>query len=107
MQFASSMTTVCLTESKTVTEKQLMNVARCIGKNWKEVGRLALEISSTSLEQIMEENPHNHREQVFNMLLQWRMKEREKASATRLHELLSQEDCALAPGSIEFLLNDS
>ncbi|XP_062872165.1 uncharacterized protein zgc:174906 [Trichomycterus rosablanca] len=97
----------CKTKSKTVTEKQLMQVARYIGKNWKEVGRVALEISNTKLEQIMEENPHNHREQVFHMLWQWSIREREKALATRLHELLSQEECAIAPGSIDFLLKDS
>ncbi|XP_060750014.1 uncharacterized protein zgc:174906 [Tachysurus vachellii] len=88
---------------RTVTEKQLMKVARYIGANWKEVGRVALEIPSIRLEQIVEENPHNLKEQVFCMLRLWSMRERHNASATRLHELLRQEEI----GSIDFLLEDS
>ncbi|KAL6483517.1 hypothetical protein MHYP_G00083890 [Metynnis hypsauchen] len=90
-----------------VTEKQLMLVARRIGSNWKEVGRAALEISSTRLEQIIEENPRNLRECVFTMLRDWTMREREKATADCLHSLLTQEENAVAPGSIDFLLEDN
>ncbi|KAB5546598.1 hypothetical protein PHYPO_G00073910 [Pangasianodon hypophthalmus] len=93
--------------SRTVTEKQLMKVARHIGTDWKEVGRVALEISSVKLEQIVEENPHSHRERVFSMLRLWSMREKELASATRLHSLLTQEEFAVTPGSIDFLLEES
>ncbi|KAK1803437.1 hypothetical protein P4O66_020866, partial [Electrophorus voltai] len=48
-----------------VSEKQLMLVARCVGTGWKEVARVALDLPSTRLEQIAEENPRNHRECVF------------------------------------------
>ncbi|KAK3519245.1 hypothetical protein QTP70_022234 [Hemibagrus guttatus] len=88
--------------SGTVTERQLMMVARYIGANWKEVGRVALEISSIRLEQIIEENPRNHREQVFCMLRLWSMRERDKASPSRLHALLTQEKI----GGIDFLLEE-
>ncbi|KAI4886155.1 hypothetical protein NFI96_019028 [Prochilodus magdalenae] len=95
------------TSSRTVTEKQLMLVARHIGSSWKEVGRVVLEISTTRLEQIVEENPRNIRECVFTMLRDWSMREREKATAARLHSLLTQEENAVAPGSIDFLLEDN
>ncbi|TSL61203.1 Death domain-containing protein CRADD [Bagarius yarrelli] len=95
------------TGCRTVTEKQLMMVARYIGTNWKEVGRVALELTSVRLEQIVEENPHNHRERVFSMLNLWSMREREKATAARLHTLLTQVDIGVAPGSIDFLLEES
>ncbi|KAL7864223.1 hypothetical protein AOLI_G00156430 [Acnodon oligacanthus] len=94
----------CKTSSGMVTEKQLMLVARHIGSSWKELGRAVLEISSTRLEQIMEENPRNLRECVFTMLRDWTMREREKATADRLYSLLTQEENAVAPGSIDFLL---
>lgn len=90
-----------------VTEKQLMMVARHVGANWKEVGRVALEIPSVKLEQIVVENPNNHRERVFCMLRLWSTRERDKASATHLHSLLTQEEFGLAPGSIDFLLKES
>ncbi|XP_017563412.1 uncharacterized protein zgc:174906 [Pygocentrus nattereri] len=95
------------TSSGMVTEKQLMLVARHIGSSWKEVGRAVLESSSTRLEQIMEENPRNLRECVFTMLRDWTMREREKATADRLHSLLTQEENAVVPGSIDFLLEDN
>ncbi|KAI5609134.1 hypothetical protein C0J50_6136 [Silurus asotus] len=93
--------------NRMVTEKQLMLVARNIGLTWKEVGRVALEIPSVRLEQIVAENPHSHREQVFCMLRLWSMREKEKASAVRLHSLLTQEDFGVSPGSIDFLLEEN
>ncbi|XP_053499499.1 uncharacterized protein zgc:174906 isoform X1 [Ictalurus furcatus] len=95
------------TGSRTVTEKELMMVARHIGADWKELGRVALEIPSVKLEQIVEENPNNHRERVFSMLHLWSMRERDKASATRLHSLLTQEESSVTPRSIDFLLEES
>ncbi|KAK2851428.1 hypothetical protein Q5P01_007704 [Channa striata] len=86
-----------------VGEKQLMTVARAIGKCWREIGRLALNIHSVKLEQIEEDHPL-HVERVFAMLRYWRTCQREKATAARLHSLLSQEDWALPPESIDFLL---
>lgn len=84
-----------------------MMVARNIGSKWKQVGREALEIPNVKLEQIVEENPHNHTERVFSMLHLWSMRERDKASATRLHSLLTQEEFGVTPGSIDFLLEES
>ncbi|XP_075952449.1 uncharacterized protein LOC142954955 [Anarhichas minor] len=86
-----------------VKERQLMMVARTIGKSWREIGRLALDVPSVKLEQIEEDNSV-HVERVFAMLRFWRTRQREKATAARLHSLLSQSDWALPPESIDSLL---
>ncbi|XP_054653917.1 uncharacterized protein zgc:174906 [Dunckerocampus dactyliophorus] len=86
-----------------VTEKQLMTIARAVGRSWREIGRLALEIPNVKLEQIEEDHPRLV-ERVFAMLNYWRTCQREKATATYLHALLSQNDWALPPESIDFLL---
>uniref|UniRef100_A0A3B1JJ63 Zgc:174906 n=1 Tax=Astyanax mexicanus TaxID=7994 RepID=A0A3B1JJ63_ASTMX len=93
--------------SRMVTEKQLMLVSRHIGRNWKELARVDLELSSTRLEQIEEENLHSHRERVFSALRAWSMRERDRATPTRLHSLLTQEENAVAPGSLDFLLEEN
>uniref|UniRef100_UPI0037E70E67 uncharacterized protein n=1 Tax=Semicossyphus pulcher TaxID=241346 RepID=UPI0037E70E67 len=89
--------------SRLVKEKQLMTVARTIGRSWREIGRLALDLTTVKLEQI-EEDHSLHVERVFAMLRLWRTCQREKATAAHLHSLLSQEDWALPPESIDFLL---
>ncbi|KAK2897612.1 hypothetical protein Q8A73_013992 [Channa argus] len=89
--------------SRLIEEKQLMTVARAIGRCWREIGRLALDIKSVKLEQI-EEDHSLHVERVFAMLRHWQTCQREKATAARLHSLLSQNDWALPPESIDFLL---
>lgn len=80
-----------------------MTVARAIGRSWREIGRLALDIPSVKLEQI-EEDHSLHTERVFAMLCYWRTRQKVKATAALLHSLLSQEDWALPPESIDFLL---
>ncbi|CAN9516084.1 unnamed protein product [Ophioblennius macclurei] len=86
-----------------VTEKQLMAVARGIGKSWKEIGRMSLDVPSVKLEQ-MEEDHSSHAERVFAMLRYWSTCQREKATPAHLHALLSQGDWAPPPESIDFLL---
>ncbi|XP_034446116.1 uncharacterized protein zgc:174906 isoform X2 [Hippoglossus hippoglossus] len=95
---------ICRNRSHLVTEKQLMTVARAIGRSWREIGRLALDIPSVKLEQI-EEDKSQHVERVFAMLGHWRTCQREEATAAHLHSLLSQEDWALPPDRIDFLLD--
>ncbi|XP_074500389.1 uncharacterized protein LOC141772847 [Sebastes fasciatus] len=94
---------ICNKGSRLVKEKQLMAVARTIGKSWREIGRLALDIPSVKLEQI-EEDHSQHVERVFAMLRYWSARQRRKATAAHLHLLLSQEDWELPPESIDFLL---
>ncbi|XP_028266202.1 uncharacterized protein LOC114438821 [Parambassis ranga] len=93
----------CNNGSVLVKEKQLMSVARAIGKSWREIGRMALDIPTVKLEQI-EEDHSTHVERVFAMLRYWRTCQREKATAAQLHSLLSHNDWALPPESIDFLL---
>ncbi|KAM4562943.1 uncharacterized protein PAE49_011223 [Odontesthes bonariensis] len=93
----------CSKDHGLVKERQLMSVARSIGRSWREIGRLALDISSVKLEQI-EEDHSLHVERVFAMLRYWRTRQRGKATAAHLHSLLSQEDWALPPESLECLL---
>ncbi|KAJ8369995.1 hypothetical protein SKAU_G00100230 [Synaphobranchus kaupii] len=95
----------CEAGSGMVTEKQMMLVARGVGRNWKQLGRVALEIPTVRLEQIEEENPSNQVERVFAMLRAWRMRERRDATAARLHALLSADECAPLPESVDFLLD--
>uniref|UniRef100_A0A1A7X1S2 Death domain-containing protein n=2 Tax=Iconisemion striatum TaxID=60296 RepID=A0A1A7X1S2_9TELE len=94
----------CSNGSRLVTEKQLMSVARAIGRSWREIGRRVLTISSVKLEQI-EEDHSLHVERVFAMLRYWRKLQRDKATAAHLHALLSQGDEALLPEDIDFLIN--
>lgn len=80
-----------------------MAVARVIGRSWKEIGRLALNVPSVKLEEI-EEDHALHVERVFAMLRYWSARQREKATAAYLHSLLCQEDLALPIENIDFLL---
>ncbi|KAJ8258234.1 hypothetical protein GJAV_G00194640 [Gymnothorax javanicus] len=97
----------CEAGSRMVTEKQMMLVARVLGRDWKQLGRVVLQVPSVKLEQIEEENPGNHTERVFAMLRTWRSRERHNATAARLHELLSADECGPPPNSIDFLLEDT
>lgn len=80
-----------------------MTVARNSGRSWRETGRLALNVPSGKLEQI-EEDHSLHVERSFAMLRYWRARQRENATAAHLHYLLSQDDWALPPESIDLLL---
>lgn len=84
-----------------------MLVARNIGRSWREIGRLALEIPSVKLEQFEEDHPNNHVERVFAMLRYWCTRQRQDATAACLHSLLCQDQWALPPETIDFLLDTS
>ncbi|CAB1336682.1 unnamed protein product [Coregonus sp. 'balchen'] len=91
--------------TKMVVEKDLMRVARRIGHSWREIGTGALDIPSVKLEQIQENYPHSHVDRVFAMLRYWSTLKRHEATAANLHSLLCQDDWALPPDSIDFLLD--
>ncbi|XP_029477023.1 uncharacterized protein zgc:174906 [Oncorhynchus nerka] len=95
----------CKDGSKMVVEKDLMRVARNIGRSWRAIGTGALDIPSVKLDQILEDYPHSHVDRVFAMLRYWSTLKRQEATAANLHSLLSQDDCALPPDSIDFLLD--
>ncbi|XP_020490773.2 uncharacterized protein zgc:174906 [Labrus bergylta] len=91
--------------SSLVKEKQLLIVARTIGRSWKVIGGLALDIPNVKLEQI-EEDHSLHVDRVFAMLRHWRNSQRGKATASHLHSLLSQGDFDLPLENIDFLLEN-
>nr|XP_046221987.1 uncharacterized protein zgc:174906 [Oncorhynchus gorbuscha]XP_046221988.1 uncharacterized protein zgc:174906 [Oncorhynchus gorbuscha] len=95
----------CKDGSKMVVEKDLMRVARNIGRSWRAIGTGALDIPSVKLDQILEDYPHSHVDRVFAMLRYWSTLKRQEATAANLHSLLSQDDWALPPDSIDFLLD--
>lgn len=93
------------TSTMLVTEKQLMTVARAVGQSWREVAIMALEVPSVKLEQITADNPHCHVNQVFAALRYWKNIQRNKATASYLHSLLSQPDLTLPQEAFNFLLD--
>ncbi|XP_028850343.1 uncharacterized protein LOC114798643 [Denticeps clupeoides] len=87
-----------------VSEQQLMLAAGTFGRTWKQLAVAALGVPAAKLEQAVEENPRSPVMQVFSVLRHWRMREGPRATAARLHALLTQGDWALLPGSLDFLL---
>ncbi|XP_026092911.1 uncharacterized protein LOC113065677 [Carassius auratus] len=92
--------------TRMVSEREMMMVAGCIGNSWREVGILALDMNTTTLQQIEEDNSQ-HKMRVFTMLRKWSIREREQATAARLHSLLTQEDSGIDTLKINFLLDNN
>ncbi|NXQ61533.1 CRADD protein, partial [Anthoscopus minutus] len=84
-----------------LTEKELMQVAQRLGRNWKEVGILHLGLEQCRLEQIQEENPSNPILWSFEMLQEWRRRERQEATVSQL--LSCFEHAQIDPGILDFL----
>ncbi|KAM3845463.1 uncharacterized protein M6D78_003155 [Vipera latastei] len=89
---------------KLVSQEQLMKLARKMGKNWKEIGILFLRMDISRLEQFQEEHSKNIVMQIFSMLWAWRTREKDKATADRLYNILSQEGVELDSSAYAFLL---
>lgn len=89
---------------KLVSQEQLMRLARKMGKNWKEIGILFLRMDISRLEQFQEEHSKNVVMQIFSMLWAWRTREKDKATADRLYNILSQEGVELDSSAYAFLL---
>ncbi|KAM6473695.1 FAS-associated death domain protein-like isoform 1-T1 [Liasis olivaceus] len=89
---------------KLVTQQQLMRLASKVGKNWKKIGILFLGMENSRLEQIEEENPKNVVMQVFRMLYDWKNREKDKATAGHLYNILNQEGVELDPSAYAFLI---
>lgn len=84
-----------------LTERDLMQVAQRLGKNWQEVGIMCLELEQSRLEQIQEENPSNPIMWNFEMLREWWRRKRHEATAFRLRSCL--ERARVDPGILDFL----
>ncbi|XP_014116075.1 PREDICTED: uncharacterized protein LOC106628668 [Pseudopodoces humilis] len=90
-----------LMNPRRLTEKELMLVAKRLGKEWQEVGILHLGLEQSRLEQIQEENPCNPILWNFEMLREWWRRERQEATVSRLLSCL--EHARLNPGILDFL----
>ncbi|NXP56777.1 CRADD protein, partial [Heliornis fulica] len=77
-----------------LTEKDLIQIAQKLGKEWQEVGIGCLGMERSRLDQIQEDNPRNVIMQSFEMLREWRRREKEEATAPRLR-------ACLAPASLD------
>ncbi|NWH23615.1 death domain-containing protein CRADD-like isoform X1 [Grus americana] len=77
-----------------LTEKDLIQIAQKLGKEWQEVGIGCLGIERSRLDQIREDNPRNVVMQSFEMLREWRRREKQEATAPRLR-------ACLAPASLD------
>ncbi|XP_036255912.1 uncharacterized protein [Molothrus aeneus] len=78
--------------SRRLTEKDLMTVARKLGREWQEVGILYLGLERSRLEQIQEENPNNSILRSFEMLRDWQRRQRHEATASQLLACLEHAD---------------
>ncbi|NWJ05511.1 CRADD protein, partial [Crypturellus undulatus] len=73
-----------------LTERELMQVARLLGKEWQEVAICCLGLEKRRLEQIREDNPGNVVVQVFEGLREWQRRERHRATPAGLHARLAE-----------------
>ncbi|OPJ67300.1 hypothetical protein AV530_011049 [Patagioenas fasciata monilis] len=84
-----------------LTERDLMQVAQKLGREWQEVGIACLGLGSSRLDQIREEQPRSAVLQSFAMLLDWQRREKAAATAPRLRALLAP--ASLAPEVFDLL----
>ncbi|XP_074714114.1 uncharacterized protein LOC141938972 isoform X2 [Strix uralensis] len=70
--------------ARRLTEKELMQLAQKLGKEWQEVGIACLGLEKSRLDQIREDNPRSAVMQSFEMLLEWQRREQHEATAPRL-----------------------
>ncbi|XP_065510439.1 tumor necrosis factor receptor type 1-associated DEATH domain protein-like [Caloenas nicobarica] len=71
-----------------LTEKDLMQIAQKLGKEWQEVGIVCLGLERSRLDQIREDYPRSVVLQSFEMLLEWQRREKQEATAPRLRACL-------------------
>lgn len=84
-----------------LTEKELLRIAQKLGKEWQEVGIGCLGLERSRLEQIGEDNPGSVVMRSFEMLREWRRREKGEATASRL--LACLEPAGLDPEVFDLL----
>ncbi|CAN8207332.1 unnamed protein product [Coccothraustes coccothraustes] len=87
--------------TRRLTEKDLLEIAQRLGKEWQVVGIKHLGLERSRLEQIQEENPGNSILWGFEMLRDWQRRERHEATASRL--LACLEEAHLDTKILDFL----
>ncbi|XP_062409342.1 uncharacterized protein si:dkeyp-97b10.3 [Sardina pilchardus] len=81
-----------VSESATdVTDKQLMTLAKLMGKEWKQTAIACLGLSIVELDKL-QAGEDDHIMQRFRMLDSWRRKNKGKAGLDQLYECLNNED---------------
>lgn len=76
-----------------MSDKQLMQVAKCIGKEWKCVGISYLELTKQDMEDIEIATKGGQVMMNFHMLDRWRSRQSKgEAGVMQLYEALNQED---------------
>ncbi|XP_072510892.1 uncharacterized protein [Notamacropus eugenii] len=86
-----------------VTQRTLMKLAQHVGHEWRELGIMCLGLQLHQLDRL-EEDHFTTNMRVFHMFQLWRNQEKEKATATRLHQLLSQGSMSISPEALAVLL---
>ncbi|XP_064354836.1 uncharacterized protein LOC112996849 [Dromaius novaehollandiae] len=76
-------------EQRVLKERDLLQVAQKLGREWQEVGIQCLGLERSRLEQIREDNPNNVVMQIFEMLREWLRREKRHATAPHLHACLA------------------
>ncbi|XP_038608884.1 uncharacterized protein LOC119933428 [Tachyglossus aculeatus] len=89
---------------RVVSQRQLMRLARKLGRQWREVGVEFLGLRRHQLDGV-EEDHGTVGTRVFAMLMLWRNREGPAATASRLLRLLSQDDSPVDPEALAELLD--
>ncbi|KAJ7428725.1 hypothetical protein WISP_00904 [Willisornis vidua] len=87
--------------ARLLTEKDLLQIAQRLGKEWQQVGILCLGLEQSRLEQIQEENPGQPVLWSFQMLREWQRRQRQRGTAAQLRCQL--EPLPLDPGILQLL----
>lgn len=75
-----------------MSDQELMQLAKCLGKEWKVVAIAYLNLTKQDLEEIEMTNELSVMMN-FNMLYRWRSRQpKGEAGVTQLYEALNQED---------------
>ncbi|XP_066565452.1 NACHT, LRR and PYD domains-containing protein 1b allele 5 isoform X2 [Amia ocellicauda] len=78
-------------KSPAVTDQQLLMLAKCMGKEWKQLGILYLNLSKKDIDQSQAKD-EDLTIQKFIMLDEWRKRAKNNATLELLHQILNGED---------------
>ncbi|GCB76789.1 hypothetical protein scyTo_0019931 [Scyliorhinus torazame] len=93
-------------ETKAVEDKTLMALAETMGHNWKQIGIQFLELKGYVIDQC-ELKEATVILQSFEMLKNWKNREKEGATALKLYSILANEKCPIGSEQLECLLEDT
>ncbi|XP_060676999.1 uncharacterized protein LOC132805771 [Hemiscyllium ocellatum] len=93
-------------ELKILTDKKLMQLAKNMGHNWQQIGIQFLDLQSHEIEQC-EAQQRLVVLQRFEMLKCWRNREKEGATAVKLHSILSNKECPISSAQLNCLLEEN